>query len=222
MKRRFSSPAFSLIELLIAIGVLAIVAALIIPKFLNVKSQAQDSVAKQMADQLNTTYANWRASGGTVNSTTPAIADILSMLKTPLGINTQIPAAPRPAALKDSGTSNQVRLDLPSDIDLTTATGSTSAVYGANFAIFFDGNTFTVVPMSRITSPNNWSLVYDSGSSPIVALVSSAPVGYGLTIYPNGTSKTSYSLYGNGFYRVDYNGLFNSGGVTYKIYQMNP
>ena len=46
------------------IAVVAIVAGVIVPKFLNVQSQANATVTQQMADELNKTYGNWKASGG--------------------------------------------------------------------------------------------------------------------------------------------------------------
>ena len=58
---------FSLIELLVAFAIISLVAALIVPKFLNVQQAAKDTVAQQMASELNHVYAGWAGSGGTVS-----------------------------------------------------------------------------------------------------------------------------------------------------------
>jgi prepilin-type N-terminal cleavage/methylation domain-containing protein len=56
--------AFSLIELLVALSILAVVAAVIVPKFLNVKSQAVEAVLSDHVTQLNSMYQQWLSLGG--------------------------------------------------------------------------------------------------------------------------------------------------------------
>ncbi len=63
--------AFSLIELLVALAILAVVSTLVIPKFLALHVKAEDAVARAMMKQLNSTYLQWRALGGEPNDSAP-------------------------------------------------------------------------------------------------------------------------------------------------------
>lgn len=60
-----SHRGFSLIELLVALSILAVVAALIIPRFLNVRTQAADTMAAAQVKSINSIYSQWIALGGT-------------------------------------------------------------------------------------------------------------------------------------------------------------
>jgi len=64
MRLSRSSSAFSLIELLVALSILAVVAAVIVPRFLNVRSQAAATVLAAQLAQLNHTYNQWTSLGG--------------------------------------------------------------------------------------------------------------------------------------------------------------
>jgi len=55
---------FSLIELLVSLAILAVVAALIVPRFLNIRSQAEITLANQAVGELNNTYNQWISLGG--------------------------------------------------------------------------------------------------------------------------------------------------------------
>lgn len=101
MKTLPSSRGFSLIELLVAIGILAIVAGVVVPKFLNVQSQAEDTVAKQIQSELNTTYANWKASGGTVTGI-PYGSTLLYQLYAPIGSSTKTISADGTCTVDDA------------------------------------------------------------------------------------------------------------------------
>jgi prepilin-type N-terminal cleavage/methylation domain-containing protein len=57
--------AFSLIELLVALSILAVVAAIIVPKFVGVRTAAANTVAQQNISELNDAYNRWQALGGT-------------------------------------------------------------------------------------------------------------------------------------------------------------
>jgi prepilin-type N-terminal cleavage/methylation domain-containing protein len=57
---------FSLIELLVALAILAIVSAIIVPKFLGVRDQAGKVVAQQAVSELNNTYNQWVGLGGQI------------------------------------------------------------------------------------------------------------------------------------------------------------
>jgi prepilin-type N-terminal cleavage/methylation domain-containing protein len=76
------SRGFSLVELLVALSILGVVATVVVPKFLNLKNQAVSEAAQQVQSQLNTTYANWKASGGVVDTTNGPVrsSDMLGVL----------------------------------------------------------------------------------------------------------------------------------------------
>jgi prepilin-type N-terminal cleavage/methylation domain-containing protein len=61
------SAGFSLIELLVALAILAIVSALIVPKFLNIGQSAEQIKALKNISELNSTYNQWSATGGQIN-----------------------------------------------------------------------------------------------------------------------------------------------------------
>jgi prepilin-type N-terminal cleavage/methylation domain-containing protein len=141
MKTPYPS-AFSLTELLIAIALLGLVAAILIPRFLNIQAQAQDAVAQQMASQLNTVYANWKAAGGVV--TFPATtSDILYVLTssasskvTQSGID----------VVSDGGNSQSVRTSLPPDVNISISptaptTPALATVQAGPYSIKYDSQS---------------------------------------------------------------------------------
>jgi prepilin-type N-terminal cleavage/methylation domain-containing protein len=65
MRSRIHTDAFSLIELLVSLSVLALVAAIIVPKFLNVGAQAQQTVDATNLDELTHMAQAWQSLGGT-------------------------------------------------------------------------------------------------------------------------------------------------------------
>jgi|GEM_PF-1403688 prepilin-type N-terminal cleavage/methylation domain-containing protein len=74
--------SFSLIELLVALSVLAVVSAIIVPKFINVRKEADETVAKQIESQLNTTFSQWLSLGGVISGAGSGLTtgDILTLL----------------------------------------------------------------------------------------------------------------------------------------------
>ena len=60
---------FSLIELLVALAILAIVSAIVVPKFLNLRSQASDTALQATVAEIQNAYNNWQALGGVINTT---------------------------------------------------------------------------------------------------------------------------------------------------------
>ena len=58
---------FSLIELLVALSILAIVAAIVVPRFLNVRQDAELAVMNQNLSELNSEYYKWMNLGGVFN-----------------------------------------------------------------------------------------------------------------------------------------------------------
>jgi prepilin-type N-terminal cleavage/methylation domain-containing protein len=76
-----STRAFSLIELLVALSILAVVTALIVPRFLNVREQAADTTAQAQIKSLNNIYNQWIALGGTAPAAATA-SNVVGFLAT--------------------------------------------------------------------------------------------------------------------------------------------
>lgn len=72
--------AFSLIELLVALSILAVVAAIIVPRFLSVRENAADTVATAQIKALNNAYTQWQSLGGTLGTGT--VANVMTFLTT--------------------------------------------------------------------------------------------------------------------------------------------
>lgn len=74
--------AFSLIELLVALAILAIAGAIVVPKFVSVRQQAALTVVTQNIAQLNECYSQFRSLGGQVNpiSNNPGAYRVLPFL----------------------------------------------------------------------------------------------------------------------------------------------
>jgi prepilin-type N-terminal cleavage/methylation domain-containing protein len=70
------SVGFSLIELLVALAILAVVSAIIVPKFLNVRDNAGKVVVQKNIDELNAAYSKWVSLGGILNWTGSGSNDI--------------------------------------------------------------------------------------------------------------------------------------------------
>lgn len=59
--------AFSLIELLVALTILAVVAAMIAPRFFNVQNQARQLAVGENMEEINAAYTRWVSLGGSLN-----------------------------------------------------------------------------------------------------------------------------------------------------------
>jgi len=157
---------FSLIELLVAICVLSIVATILVPVMSSLQFKSEAPVATQMQSELDNTYANWKASGGTVTgSGYPATADLLKML-TSIGGAPATPIAPHNgfAGLSDSGNSSSIRLSSSGNgttISQAVApiAGTSSAgnpVVAGSYLISFNGTGDSFVVAALDTG---WTLV---------------------------------------------------------------
>ena len=122
MKINHTVDAFSMAELLIAMGILAVIAGVVVPKLLNVQSQANATIAQQMADQLNKTYAEWKASGGTLSGNTPYASVVLSLLNDSGGTSTSVTAGGFTAT--DPSTGVLYRVSLPSTANISSSSPS--------------------------------------------------------------------------------------------------
>jgi prepilin-type N-terminal cleavage/methylation domain-containing protein len=71
---------FSLIELLVALSILAVVAAIIVPRFLNVRSQAAATTSQAQQQELQSDIQKWVSLGGTGGSGDNNAGDFLGLL----------------------------------------------------------------------------------------------------------------------------------------------
>lgn len=154
--------AFSLIELLLALGVVSLLGALIVPKYLSVNTQAQAVVAAQIASQLNSTYGQWAASGGIAGSAA-LTADVLQVLTS----NRKTSAGSGTGLVQDSDQSQYIRLptspDLQASMDAAIArrpVTSEMVIYNGvpvAFGVPPSGDTaqFCAIPAYSLTTPYN-------------------------------------------------------------------
>ncbi len=137
MKRRtFDQSGFTLIELMIVVVIIAILAAMAIPRFIAVSTKSKQSEAKLILKQIhnnqstyfqqNNTY--WIPPGGTVaNSVTPnAFAEIWVDMRTPArysytitGTPTTFVATATSGILDDDPTQDQWTIDEWGDLQVT-------------------------------------------------------------------------------------------------------
>jgi prepilin-type N-terminal cleavage/methylation domain-containing protein len=82
---RSTKRSFSLIELLVALSILAIVAAIIVPRFLNVRSQAATTTTQAQEKALSSAIQQWIAMGGACAGSAPKAADYLTLLNDSTG-----------------------------------------------------------------------------------------------------------------------------------------
>ena len=156
MHKETGQRAFSLMELLIALAVLALAAAIVVPRYLNMQTQAQDAVATSMADELNHVYGNWKSSGGVITGT-PTLAGILTMLsQTSTVVAPGIPTTPgvnvaaiplSDGYLYDAGASSAIRYNPPNSMILPpTSNGIAAIAFNGIFIIYKSGSdSFTGV-----------------------------------------------------------------------------
>jgi type II secretory pathway pseudopilin PulG len=167
MKIKSPIRAFSLIDLLVAIGVISIVAAVIVPKFLNVQQHSKDTIATQISSELNTTYANWKGSGGTITGTSAYGSVILAVLSNTDGTQQTISTPDAASTVADTGSSQNVRINLPPgapiQLNPNKAGGlaPTNAVATNDYLIAYSNGAdqFMVLPISpgNLTwSPAGW------------------------------------------------------------------
>lgn len=108
---------FSLVELLIALAILAIVVAIIIPKYLNTRRQAMWAIALNMEVDFNKALDNWRALGGTLGSDVYT-SDILDLFAS----NSKYSYQPDNSTRKvvDGNTSSSIRMGISPDAETRT------------------------------------------------------------------------------------------------------
>lgn len=124
-KTSFSLKAFSLIELLVALSILAIVAAIIVPRFLNVRENAVEVMVRSQADTFQHAFDSWLSLGGTITPETAYTSGDQSLLTASafLKLVMATPSAPGSARVKTA--SNAA---LGADVTATDSAG----VYGSS------------------------------------------------------------------------------------------
>jgi type II secretory pathway pseudopilin PulG len=213
MKQYPSVKAFTTIEIMIAICIVVIVATIAVPVYMNLQTQAENTTAVQMESQLNSTYANWKDSGGIVQSAA-ATSDILSVIGTPTPANGGLRLSPN-GFVSDGGISNTISITLPLGTpDLTQSSYlPSSVVMAGDYVIASGGATpggsapiFTVIPASTLANMP-WG-------DPTTKFVFKGPMpiplslpAYGVTVpapltYPD--SGTLYGYSGGVYYKVNY------------------
>ena len=175
--------AFSLLELMIGVCVLAIVGTISIPLFSYLQSRAQSSVAAQISDELNSTYLSWKASGGIENVVAGGpgysyTSDLLSVIVTEPSAGTR---HSNNGAVVDSGLSNLVGASLPPGTPDYTLSGiAPAAVVDSNdYAIAFNGSQFTVTALSATSGTGGVASSGGSGSGSGAGLGSCSGSGSG-------------------------------------------
>jgi prepilin-type N-terminal cleavage/methylation domain-containing protein len=150
MMKTSNKGGFSLIELLVALSILAVVAAIIVPRFINVRSQAAAATAQGQQQILQTAIQQWLALGGSpgteVTSSTLAstvyAGRIISFLTSASGRTT---TAANGACSDSSGTMSSATISLGT---LTASTGPTTQGFQVttSAATYYDGagNTWAI------------------------------------------------------------------------------
>ena len=199
---------FSLTELLVALGILAIVSAVLVPKFLNLRGMASETAAVAMAHELNQAYANWTATGGKINGNNVATSDILGVLTGALSASATGGGAY--SSLSETVESKNIRVSAPDGMMLPEIL-STSVSY-EDGCIAFDNNTqkFFVSTSNRLNAlswkpaaVNNYT--YSSG----IGISGYIPVAIGTSYYmvpikPSQPSTDGYAYATNEWKKINY------------------
>lgn len=127
---------FSLIELLVALSILAVVAAIIVPRFLNVRGQAAATAAEAQRQTIQTAVQQFISLGGTIPAGA-GVADIMGFLATTPTVSGGVPQQ-RTAingVTDSSGNFGSTTISLPITPKGTFAQGVANAAEGFYFAL---------------------------------------------------------------------------------------
>jgi prepilin-type N-terminal cleavage/methylation domain-containing protein len=146
----------SLPELLVALSIIAIVAAVVVPRFRDVRAKAQEAYLNENVRRMNSAFATWEAAGGVVGSNAKT-SEILRMLGSEPGVALSLDSGTTDDTSDDiidssgSGVANssRVRINLPSDIPLPSSPEAILVVGGKK--LFFDPAQKAFVAISEPT-----------------------------------------------------------------------
>jgi prepilin-type N-terminal cleavage/methylation domain-containing protein len=151
--------AFSLIELLVALSILSVVAAIIVPKYINLRAQANAAALQETVDQLNRTLSSWIDLGGIMGTNVYA-SDVLRVLAS---TSPQDFDEGSGRSMKDSAQSVSMRSTIPQEIvqqlvgnpQLTTVSLNGNLIYYDQSQKQFGGVPIAGYrPLSPITQSN--------------------------------------------------------------------
>jgi prepilin-type N-terminal cleavage/methylation domain-containing protein len=136
--------AFSLTELLIALGIIAVTAAIVVPRFLAVQASAQETTEAENVRTINRTFAVWEAAGGYAGANAKT-SEVLRAIGADAGTVFTFDAATPEESVRDSSSgptpSSGVRVALPSEIDtlLDQQTTPFAVVPYGDSLVYFNG-----------------------------------------------------------------------------------
>lgn len=145
MITRKIKPGFSLIELLVALSILAVVAAIIVPRFLNVRSQAASTTTEAQRKVIQNAVQQFLALGGTnTNNSALNSGNVLYFLSQGSG-RTGTNISDSSGAFSSSSISLQLDLThSASGVEESILTGSEAGFYMSTAtggqAVYIDGN----------------------------------------------------------------------------------
>jgi prepilin-type N-terminal cleavage/methylation domain-containing protein len=212
---------FSLMEIVIALAIVAIVAAIVVPRYTNIKNEAEAATAQQMSSELNNTYANWKVNGGAVTSSATA-ADILTVLTSIGGSPYPAGNLPDPNSVTETTFASGIRVSASPDMTaglLQAASAQAqgnppSIVQAGDYLVAFDSGAeqFKVGPANGswqfvsavgavpfMPTPTQWAAMQVAGT-PLMCYMCISPT-ITLSYFP-GQTITSYCYAGGNFYKA--------------------
>jgi|GEM_PF-2471318 prepilin-type N-terminal cleavage/methylation domain-containing protein len=171
--------AFSLIELLVALSILAVVAAIIVPKFVGVRSEATAAVTADVQNELQNALDHWRDLGGTLGGSSGPIVIPGCAASAFLQLMT---ASPRPT--------NGIGVDLDTATDSSGVAGS--ATIGLSMTVNKCSSGVPFQTGSGSPAPAGYNTAgqfYYIDGSPNVWYVDGSGIAQQVTIDPSYTVK---------------------------------
>jgi len=180
-----SNRGFSLIELLVALSILAVVAAIIVPRFMNVRQNASVAVAASNLRQIQNMARQFVALGGTITAGTGDFMALIATQPTAAGTRTVLTNA------KDStGTMNSTTIYYSG-----TVTPSTTASATSTAGVYYSGATLGTSGGTASYADGNgdaWSFTSDANGNLTVNVIAGSATAQG--IFGAGSAATSGTL----------------------------
>jgi prepilin-type N-terminal cleavage/methylation domain-containing protein len=181
----YKKGGFSLIELLVALSILAVVAAIIVPRFLNVRSQAAATTSQAQQQELQSDIQKWVSLGGTGGSGDNNAGDFLGLL-TETASGTP-PTRTAVGALGDSSGnfgSTSVSLSLSNNV-ATTSLATVATAYAGSQSLI------TAVPQGFYWAAAGNAYYSDGAGSLYQILVNGSDGNVEFQAAANGVSTTN-------------------------------